>query len=399
MKVVLPNSIKNVIDVIIRNENYENPEIEINQGSESGDGYASKTYAVSIKGKKPLNLFIKCTHDVIKENWTEVMEYLFKTEYNFYNKIYPAFKRFEEAKQIEDPFNNVPKFYGGDVEDDKFPPIVLENLRTLGYKLRDRKKPIDDDHLKIPIKAFAKYHAISFALKDQEPKMFEKLSEHVKDVFGKNVVKMGMADMIKMCVKQFSDSLDPISDKAMLDKCKNLDEKMINFALKLGDILDEYCVIVQGDCWSNNMMFLYDDETQKPIDIKLIDWQGQSLNSPLLDFNYFFYTLATKKELDNAHYYLNLYYNILSERIRELGSDPNKVYPYNVFLEHWRKSAMFGLFMAFCVIKAQLVENDEIPNMMDESGDEFFGVKIKNQDKYNERIRDLIEYFINQKLL
>nr|XP_022909651.1 uncharacterized protein LOC111420837 [Onthophagus taurus] len=395
--------VQSVLDSINQENNKNPPEIEITRGSQEGDGYVSETYAISIKNHKGevTNLFVKSLPDDIK-SWKEAFVEAFNTEYNFYTEIYPILDQFQRNKNVQDPFNNVPKHFSTKIKNNQTPPIVLENLKSLGYVLRDRKKPIDDAHLELSIKALARYHAINYAMKDQQPEKYKKLTIGVGDVFGKYLIKFGMEDTIKKCVDQLIKGFDPVMDKIILDHLDNLTERLIDYLTKIFLDCDEHFIMGQGDCWSNNMMFLYNDQT-KPIDVKIIDWQCQRISSPLFDFSYFFYTLATKKELDNAEHYLNLYYDTLSQRITELGSNPQKVFNYQIFREHYRKYSLFGLCMGFINVKAQLFEEGEVPNMLNPGGDvnplEAFSGILRNQDVYVKRMRDLIEYFINQDLL
>nr|XP_022909650.1 uncharacterized protein LOC111420836 [Onthophagus taurus] len=405
MKIEKPDIVEDIINQVVKSENIKNPtEISVSRGSQDGDGYASKTYAISIKNDfgKDIKLFVKYLPEDIKLEWKNAFFEAFYTENSFYAEIYPSFNQFEKSKNIKEPFNNVPKHFNTKVRNGETPPIVLEDLRSLGYTLRDRKKPIDDAHLILPIKAFAKYHAINYAMKDQLPEVYKKLATYPKDMLGKNFVAFEMDVMIKRCVDQVTGSFNPVLDKEIMKHCANLNERLIDYMMNILSDYDEYFIITQEDCWSNNMMFRYQEETGLPIDVKLIDWQFQKIASPLFDFSYFFYTLATKKELDNAEYYLKLYYDTLSQRIAELGSDPEKLYPYHIFRDHWRKYSKFGLCMAFFIVKAQLFEKDEIPNVLNPdkiSPTDAFSVVLKSQDVFVKRLKDLLEYFICHELL
>nr|XP_022909656.1 uncharacterized protein LOC111420841 [Onthophagus taurus] len=244
MKSQLSGPVQNAINFIIDQGNYKTPpEISISEGSQEGDGYSSKTYAVTIKDKNrndSLNLFIKYLLDVVKEDWIDTLQSVYNAEHQFYGEIYPVLDKFQKSKHIKNPFDNVPKYFKVNLNNDDIKPIVLENLRSLGYTLRDRKKIIDDAHLRLPIEAFARYHAISYAMKDQEPENFKKLTAGVEDVFSKNYKKFGMDTMIKQCLNQFLNSLDQKMDQEMLERCKNLDEKLLQFFDDLVDNVDEY---------------------------------------------------------------------------------------------------------------------------------------------------------------
>nr|XP_022920830.1 uncharacterized protein LOC111429212 [Onthophagus taurus] len=206
--------------------------------------------------------------------------------------------------------------------------------------------------------------------------------------------------MLISSVNQFIDSLDPVLDKIILGRCNNLLDRLSGAIKNNREKADEYAVISQGDCRSNNLMFLYNDQNQ-PIDVKLIDWQCIRYNSPLLDFSYFFYTLSTKETLDKIKTYLNFYYESLCERIIELGSDPKKLFPREVFIDHWRKFAPFGLALSFCVIKLQLFEKDEVPDFFEKQ--EFDTDSLthvnKNHKDYIDRVKVIMQHFIDNNLI
>lgn len=73
----------------------------------------------------------------------------------------------------------------------------------------------------------------------------------------------------------------------------------------------------------------------QPEDVCFVDWQFLSYNSPALDvLNYIF--TATDKGLRDE-YYVNLiqfYHSNLCETIDLLGSNANKLYPFDVMIEH-----------------------------------------------------------------
>ncbi|KAK9732405.1 Ecdysteroid kinase-like family [Popillia japonica] len=94
-------------------------------------------------------------------------------------------------------------------------------------------------------------------------------------------------------------------------------------------IYPEYMRFLQdkGDCWSNNMMVLYEDELEEiPLDVMLIDWQLIRKASPVHDIMNLFFSVISKESLDNCDKYKTIYYEELSRQIRQTGSDPDKRY-------------------------------------------------------------------------
>ncbi|XP_022920841.2 uncharacterized protein [Onthophagus taurus] len=395
---LVPN-VKRAIDDIVTTEFASPPTINISPGSQLGDGYASRTLAVEMKDtEKTINLFIKYLPE-LKNDMIESLKAAFDVEFRFYQEIYPEMKKIQEEKGLkENIFDNVPKHVKTNVKFDGYTPIILENLRLSGYILRDYQTPIDEEHLVLALKTFAKYHALSYALKDKKPGLFQKLTFDMKDSFAKIFESM-LAESFGQAIDMFLNDLDSDLDKNLIHSCGNLRKILIDHACTVDKFVDDYAVICQGDCWSNNMMFLYDDNG-KPVNIKLLDWQVQRFNSPILDVSYFFYNVATKDTIKDFNKYFNLYYNTLADFLKRLGSDPKKVFPKAIYLSHWKKYAKFGLTMAFGGF-LMLANKDNMPNLLE--GDDL---KISNpsddfegRKDYQQLMKMLVEHFLERDFL
>ncbi|KRT78399.1 phosphotransferase, partial [Oryctes borbonicus] len=165
--------------------------------------------------------------------------------------------------------------------------------------------------------------------------------------------------------------------------------------------LDEYSILTQGDCWCNNMMFLYENDksTKDPIDMALIDWQLLRPASPAFDISYFFLTIASEAALNKCKDYLKLYHNELSEQIRLLGSEPEVLYPFPAFMKHWKDHCRFGFAMATIIIKVMLSEKDEVVNLEEidlEDAEQLENLypKFEKEEEFLRRMKVLAKYMI-----
>lgn len=155
--------------------------------------------------------------------------------------------------------------------------MIFEDLCVRGFTTIDRRtEEITVDHLRLVMKSLGKLHAISFAMKDQQPGKFKELAgDNLSEVFVRN----DDAHLRECFTKQAQLAFDAVSDSDdahLLAKVKQLYEKdAIDVA---ADCLDleltgsASVVISHGDAWMNNTMFKY-DSNGKPIEVCFIDWQ------------------------------------------------------------------------------------------------------------------------------
>lgn len=66
------------------------------------------------------------------------------------------------------------------IADGKNDFIALEDLTVQSYVHFKREKDLDYDCVLFVVKLFAKFHALSFAFKDQFPKEFEELADVIE---------------------------------------------------------------------------------------------------------------------------------------------------------------------------------------------------------------------------
>lgn len=58
--------------------------------------------------------------------------------------------------------------------------IVLEDLSPAGYMTADRTEGLDFDHCAAVLQTLGRFHALSFAMKDQDPEGFKTVVSYVK---------------------------------------------------------------------------------------------------------------------------------------------------------------------------------------------------------------------------
>ncbi|GJQ82636.1 hypothetical protein Trydic_g19654 [Trypoxylus dichotomus] len=397
----LSEDINHLIEEII--EKYElHPvqEVKYVPGSESGDGYVSKTVAVSISTpSKTLDLFLKCALDV-KQKQAFQIDKFYANEIFFYDVVRPAYLEFVRKRLNQNSLRNIPKCYGTSKKN----IIALENLKKQRFKLFDRGQVMNDNHLQLVLKTFAKVHAIAFAFKDQNRGKYEELVDGAYDLFSTKNGEDAFISIMRGAIKDFVRKLDPVEDKEIVARCEV--EELLSGISSADRNLDEYSILTQGDCWCNNMMFLYEDEesTNDPIDMVLIDWQLLRPASPTFDISYFFLTVASEDTLKKTNYYLKLYHDELSKQLKLLGSEPDVLYPFSALMKHWKDHCRFGFGMATIIIKVMLSEKDEVINLETidlENVEQLENLypKFEKEEEFLRRMKMLARYMIANEYL
>lgn len=98
---------------------------------------------------------------------------------------------------------------------------------------------------------------------------------------------------------------------------------------------------------------------------------------------------------------LDIYYNALSEFIRELGSDPDILFPYEDFLNHWRRYRLLAFMTVPLIMKFLYCQNEDVKYENATNLDEFvawiINVKIEDKD-YEDRLIGICQRFLNDNI-
>lgn len=173
-------------------------------------------------------------------------------------------------------------------------------------------------HAHLMMQSLAKFHAISFAMKNQQSKKYEELASNMADVFLSRD-NVNFRTYFNKTAQQTLDTVLNEEDAHLLARAKRFFERdaldiMVDcIDSNVNGLLD---IITHGDTWQNNLMFK-NDKNGIPNEICMLDWQVSRIASPVLDIVYFIFSCTTK-ELRDAHYddFLKTYHNTLSAHIQ-----------------------------------------------------------------------------------
>lgn len=259
--------VSDLIDNVAKKEKFIDFKIDLNAGSKHGDNFSGELVAIKLRGTIEINgernndakhLLLKLTPNNPSRRQIYHSLSAFEREIELYSIVLPAFVQFQKDKGLSgsELFTSFVKVHAFicDRSNDQF-ALILDDLRAKNYEMYPKDKSTTYDHAKLVVNGLGKFHAISFALKDQKPKLFES--------FKRNFI---MIDMLKSGLSK--DNL------CMFDRCisilndqhhKRLFEELKTNAVETLEeyTIDEYIgdsgVILHGDCWNNNLMFQYEN--------------------------------------------------------------------------------------------------------------------------------------------
>ncbi|XP_050669378.1 uncharacterized protein LOC126968404 isoform X1 [Leptidea sinapis] len=316
-----------------------------------GDSYLSEVIRIRIYGKTDDTLrHIQVVLKTIPKNICRRLTYrshdFFKNEINFYTKVLPTLLSFQAKKQMTDPFLNYTNLFLA-LSDGVHDVICLEDATLQNYGAAVRQEGIDLEHCKLTLKAIAKFHAISFALRDQNPDIFNSTSIFVDETYYDARHWLWYERFWRRISSIAIDAVErEYPNSIYVDKVKGfaVPERYQDMIKAVQDKTN--AVFSHGDSWTNNFLYKYDNGTV--VDAKIIDFQLTRCASPVLDVTFMIYA-CTDQELRLKHYndLLKYYYEVLAKQIKEMGSDPDVTYSWDSFMTEVKKYSYFGLAFSF----------------------------------------------------
>ncbi|XP_014483034.1 PREDICTED: uncharacterized protein LOC106748726 [Dinoponera quadriceps] len=281
----------------------------------------------------------------------------FRNEIVFYTEVASRFKKFL-ADKGQSHLLSIPRYLASftDGENDF---LVLEDASRLGFGPASRRSCLDLTECTVILKTMAKFHAISFAHKDQREEEFAEIVSHLREIFFGKDYWDGFKNYHKNLLDVARHALNSEYPGSEAERCFN--------SYRFGALYDkcaELCgrknaptsVVCEGDCWPPN--FLVRDVGGAGLkEALMLDFQISRCASPVTDLSFLIYS-CTDKTFRDQHFddMLKIYHSELSDGVKSLGSDPERVYPWNLFLKEVKEQFFFGLFASLEIIPLSLLE-------------------------------------------
>ena len=267
VKIELCQEVQRHLENVLKQRKITNYTFEVTSGAVKGDNYMGVIYKAVVKALdengKPVRFdwIVKCAPQAkMIRDMMEIGKFYVRESY-IYEVFFPTLKNFHLEYGILTSFGTTPPL----VTTYSVAPnetIVMEDMKALGYVLRDRKEPLGYNHVRLVMETYGKLHAFSFALRDQRPDEFQDIKSKMIDMFYMdehhlNPMTQGHVAMIN---NKILESLDPVEDRREIEIFKKYSEKLMDELKKVTERATDgkYSVFTHGDCWVNNMLFKYD---------------------------------------------------------------------------------------------------------------------------------------------
>lgn len=236
---------------------------------------------------------------------------IFPKEEEMYHTILPRFEQLYQDAGKAVQF--APKAYKLD-QDIGVNYVLMEDLHTKNFKNANRIEGLDMDHTKEVLRKMAQYHAASACYVERYGQFGEDFyvgvfSEKNRGLLtGFNASGSFLVQLKKWpnCQKYHEKLAD--TDKYLVDRL--LEDQTVN--------VREFNVLNHGDCWSNNIMFQY-DEFGKIQNTLFVDFAVGKYGSPANDLYYFILSSCRQNiKLAQFDYLIRFYYDNLIENLKLL---------------------------------------------------------------------------------
>lgn len=272
----LPNWLTTILNDIAIAEDFVDFEINTENGCNKGDNFIGIVIRIVINGKKKntsndlVNETLKLICKLTPTNEARCKQFhvdaAFDRESLFYNEIAPLFLQFQRERGLneQEMFHSFPKCYKAiHDEEQKISVIILQDLQPNGYTMWPKNRVVKVENARKVFRELAKFHAISFAMKDQCPEKISKY-ENLKDPIPKYFESSIFVDMN---IKQFNEIIELFDEPEIKDIYKEFSKNVQKYYESCSDdsVPYKYRAIGHGDCWNNNILYKFDEVKYKNV--------------------------------------------------------------------------------------------------------------------------------------
>ncbi|XP_053697868.1 uncharacterized protein LOC128744709 [Sabethes cyaneus] len=296
---------------------------------------------------------------------------LFEREVFLYQQLLPTFAQFQQERDIAPAsaeFVFAPVCYYAYCDTRKREGIlIMEDAGRRMFGNRNKYKPIDYDHGRLAMIQLGRFHAVSLAMREQHPEIFERF-QRLEDVTGDRVMASdGFRETMDLSFRHAIGTLS-VHETVKKEKLNKLKDTFVEELKTIADseLSEPFCVICHGDYSASNIMYSYNGGF--PHRLVMLDWQLAKYGSPALDFLHYMF-ISTDESFRRLHYdnMLQTYQNALRDHMERLGGDnATERFPLTTLMRLIRSQAKYAVTLAVLHIPLMITcageEEEEAPD-------------------------------------
>ncbi|XP_075982146.1 uncharacterized protein LOC142980574 [Anticarsia gemmatalis] len=370
---------KQFIDKIINEQGFENSKVIFEPLGKVGDNYVAGVKRLTIQGKNgSMKMIAKLSpiHEMVRQ--FQNTKLMFKNEHTMYTEVLPKFVQLQkEAGVPEEELFRYPKCYGSFTE---YPHEVMlfEDLKVSNFKMLGRFNPLPNDYIKLILRDLAVLHSLSHVCRKKEPEAYESFKENLIDMI--IVDGAGANSDQTRTIFQFVEynMISLLEDPDIKDIVKGKVGPTWVLAAELAKAEkdSEHSVVVQGDAWTNNLMFNFENDAE--VSSIMIDYQRSRVCSPVYDIMFMIFN-GSDHEARKKHFHewIDYYHSELGKSLAYFDLDVNSIYPRDVLDADMKRYGipMFGLCLG--IVNILVRKSEEIGILMSAMQDENMMEKIE----------------------
>lgn len=303
----LPNaSVRQTLQALLERSDYT-----LELACAKGDNYLGVVWRIRVPQAKSLVLKLPPQNAIRRKQF--FAQPCFARESLAYEQFLPLTQCFQQERAVpqEQRFHHYAQCLRTRL-DEPNECIVLEDLCAAGYRLHDRFAELTPAHASLVMRAYAKLHAVSLALKQQQPQRLRPFQQMV-DIFAQRRGDHALHVYFEQLKQNALGALRPLEDAPALQRLQAYFARGSYFDLLLellsGNNCEPYAVVCHGDSWNNNLLYRQQQTEQadgnrqqeQPQQVCLIDWQLMRYASPVTDLAYFLFSCTTQ-QFRRQHY-------------------------------------------------------------------------------------------------
>lgn len=269
----IPTALRHHFEKIAEAEGFTEYTLAQDSGSKHGDGFMGTMVSITLSGKRKcsaenvtddeapqpdrLDMICKIEPANAARNEQFNTSIVFEREVLCYTSILPVLEQFQREIGLteENGFFGFPKCYlATNNPSTNEAIIIMQNLRTLGFNMWDKMKPIGFENVQLLMEQLGRLHGLSFVLRDQRPEVLDEFRK-MDNVLEQMVETKAIGSILESCYDRAENVLDDEIDKEHIRKYRKIWIDVIKRCAR-SSTAEPFAVMGHGDCWNNNMMYL-----------------------------------------------------------------------------------------------------------------------------------------------